>query len=104
MPQVFWVGPVAIVNLKDDLILIVRLLDQVDVVLRVSRAEKVLELGGRYAVDAGAVTVDIDIEARRVPKEIGPGRSDEAVVVTQLGAEGIGRGINFRRVNAADNI
>src|SRR5437763_15701619 len=100
MPQVFRGRTIAVFYFQDDLILIVRLLDQVDVVLRVSRAEKVLELGGRYAVDAGAVAVDIDIKARRVPKEIGPGRSDEAVIVTQLGAEGIGRGINFRGVNA----
>ena len=95
---------VGVVDFEDDLILVVGLLDQVDVVLRIGGAKKALEFRGRNAVHAGAVAIDIDVEVRRVAKKIGARRRDETIVGAQLGAERIGRGVNFIRVDAAEDI
>ena len=59
-------GPSArlVFDLEDDLVLVVGFLDQVDVVLRIGGAKQTLELGGRDAVEAGAVAIDIDVEVR----------------------------------------
>jgi hypothetical protein len=44
--------------------LIVRLLDQIDVVLRIGGAQQAWSFADRNAVGAGAIAIDVDIEVR----------------------------------------
>src|SRR5207247_907218 len=94
----------AIVHFEDDLVLVIRLLDQVNVVLGVSGAQKSLQLRGRDAEETGTVTIDIDVDIGRVAKKIGARRRDKAIVGAKLGAERIRRGIDFLGVDAAQSI
>ena len=104
LAQVLGAGAIGIRHFKDDLILIVRLLDQVDVILRISRAEQALDFGRGNAVEAGAFAVDLDIDVRGVAEEVRARRGGEAFVASQFFAQLIGRGVNFFGVDAADDV
>src|SRR6186713_917010 len=95
---------VLVVDFEDDLILIVWLLDQVDVVLRISGTEETLEFRGGDAIHAGPIAIDIDVEVRLIAKEIRARGRDEAVVLGQPGAERVGRRVDFIGVDPAERV
>src|SRR4029450_1217039 len=102
--QIFRRRTLAVLYLDDHLVLIVRLLDQINIVLRIRGAEQALQLHGRNPVEAGPIAIDLDVKVRRIAKEIGTRRSGKTLVVAQLRAQCVGRGVNFRRVNTAQRV
>src|SRR5205085_1178176 len=80
-------GSVGVCDFQDDLILVVRLLDEVNVVLGIGSAKQSLEFTDGNAVHAGAVAIDVDVEVWLAAEEIRARRRDEAVVGFQFVAQ-----------------
>src|SRR2546423_1225413 len=68
LAQVFGTRAIRVLYFEDDLVLIVRLLNEVNVVLRIGRAQQALDFRDRNAVRAGPLAIDINIEVRLVAK------------------------------------
>jgi len=64
-------GALLVLDLEDDLVLIVRLLDQVLVVLRIGIAEQREDARLRYAEDLGLLAKDVDFQIRGVAEPVG---------------------------------
>ena len=61
LAQILRTGARLIVGFNDDLVLIIRLFDEIDIVLRIGGAQQALELRGGDTVGAGAVAFDLDV-------------------------------------------
>src|SRR5204863_9255380 len=69
--QVVRMRALFVFNFKNDLVLVVWLLDQIDVILGVGVAHQALNRRGRTAIRRGAIAVDVDPEAGRFVVVVG---------------------------------
>src|SRR5215813_2609359 len=101
--QVVRMRPCLVFDFKNDLVLVIRLLDEIDVVLRVSVAHQALDGRSRNAVGCGAMPVDVDPKIWRVMVVI-RANTGEAFELLQLFHQLIGDGIDILRYDAANRI
>ena len=101
--QVVRVRPLLIFDFEDDLVLVVRFLDEIDVVLRVSVAHQTLDGRSRNAVGCCAIPVDVDLKIWRVVIVIGAD-TGEAFKLLQLSHQLVGYGINVLRHDTANSV
>src|SRR4029453_808014 len=87
--QVVRVRPLLVFDFENDLVLIVRFLDEIDVVLRVSVAQQALDCRSRNAVGCSTIPVDVDSKIWRVVVVIGAD-TGEAFKLLQLFHQFIG--------------
>ena len=90
-------------DFENDLVLVIGLLDEIDVVLRVSVAQQTLDCRSRNAVGCGAISVDVDLKVWRVVVIIGA-HAGEAFELLKFCHQLVGHGINVLRDDAANRV
>ena len=95
--------PLLVFDFEDDLVLVVRFLDEIDVVLRVSVAHQALDGRSRNAVGRGAIPVYVDLKIWRVVVVIGAD-TGEAFELLKLCHQLVGHGIDILGHDAANSV
>ena len=95
--------PRLVFGFENDLVLIVRCLDEKDVVLRVSVAQQALDCRSRNAIGCGAIPVDVDPKIWRVVVVIGAD-TGESFKLLQFFHQLVGHGINLLRYDASNSV
>ena len=95
--------PLLVFDFENDLVLVVRFLDEIDVVLRVRVAHQTLDGRSRNAVGCGAIPVDVDAKIWRVVVVIGAD-AGEAFELLKFCHQLVGHGINVLRDDAANRV
>ncbi len=93
--------PLLVFDFQDDLVLVVRFLDEINVVLRVSVAHQTLDGRSRNAVGRGPIAVDVDPKIWRVVVVIGA-HTGEAFELLKFCHQLVSHGINVLGHDAAN--